>query len=118
MAFSGLQMAITLSGRCRRCEIHPHGSPSITQTTFSASHSTRPWTGSGADIGFLPCLCVVNMRRALIVDSIANDGAGHAMAPATAAAQLSADDRDYFDARLAQQCVRVDIAVVGKDDTR
>ena len=37
---------------------------------------------------------------------------------ASATAQLSADDCDYFDARLAQQRVCVDIAVVGKDNTR
>ena len=46
------------------------------------------------------------------------DRAGHAVAAATAAAELRAVDGEHLDALLAHQGVGVLVALVGDDDTR
>src|SRR5215468_5258325 len=55
---------------------------------------------------------------ASVIDRLAHDRAGHAMAAAAAAAELGADDGDDLDAFLAQERVGVGVAVVGENDTR
>src|SRR5215469_12934156 len=52
------------------------------------------------------------------VHRITNDRTGHAVAAATPSAELGADDRDHFDPGLAEQGVRVSIAVVSEDHAR
>src|SRR5271166_6018342 len=54
----------------------------------------------------------------LVVDRVANDRAGHAMATAATATQFGADDGDDLDAFLAQQSVGVHVTVVGVDHAR
>jgi hypothetical protein len=39
----------------------------------------------------------------LVVDGLADEGTGHAVTAAAAAAELRADDRDDLDARFAEQ---------------
>src|SRR5262249_58598030 len=53
---------------------------------------------------------------ASVVDRVTDNRAGHAVSAATSAAQLGAGDGDYLDARLSQQRVGVDVAVVGEND--
>src|SRR5687768_13183322 len=50
-----------------------------------------------------------------VVDRVAGDGAGHAVAAAAAAAELGADDGDDLDSGLAEQGVGGGVAVVGED---
>src|SRR5512139_2052547 len=52
------------------------------------------------------------------VDGIADDRASHAVPAATPATEFRADDGDDLDAFLAQQRVRVGVAVVGIHDAR
>src|SRR5262245_33314652 len=53
-----------------------------------------------------------------VVHRIAADRAGHAVPAATAAPELGADDRDDLDALLAQERVRVGVAIVREDHAR
>src|SRR3954468_13013350 len=55
-------------------------------------------------------------RGGSVVDRVAGDRAGHAVAAAAAAAEFGADDGDDLDAGLAQQRVGVGVAVVGEHD--
>src|SRR6516165_767183 len=57
-------------------------------------------------------------RGLLIVDWIPDDWAGHAMAAATAAAELRARYRDDLDAFLAHQRVGIGVPVISEDHTR
>src|SRR5690606_15388270 len=54
--------------------------------------------------------------RSASVCRVADDRTGHAVAAATAAAELGAGNRDDLDAGLPQQRIGVDVAIVGEDD--
>ena len=51
-----------------------------------------------------------------VVDRVANDRAGHAMAAAAPAAKFGADNADDFNSCLAEKGIGVGVAVVGEDD--
>src|SRR4051812_10614918 len=55
--------------------------------------------------------CVIVLRSA---GRVTDDRAGHAVAAATATAELGAHDGDDLDALLAQQRVGVGVAVIGE----
>src|SRR5947209_7630844 len=54
----------------------------------------------------------------LEVNWIPDNRARHTMSTAATAAQLRAFNRDDLDTLLAQQCVGVDVSVVGDNDAR
>ena len=51
-----------------------------------------------------------------VIDRVADDRAGHAVAAATSATEFGADDGDDFDPRLPEQRIGVSVAVIGEDD--
>src|SRR5690606_10672852 len=53
-----------------------------------------------------------------VIDRVADDRAGHAVAAATAAPQFAGADGDDLDAGLAQQGIGVGVAVVADDHAR
>src|SRR5262245_3889222 len=53
-----------------------------------------------------------------LVRCVADDRTGHAVAAAAATAKFRTGDSDHLDACLAQQCIRIGVAVIGEDNSR
>src|SRR3954453_8199846 len=77
--------------------------------------TTAPFAGSPARASTGARL-TADLER--VLDWVADNRAGHAVAAASSSAQFRSDDGDDLDPGLAQQRVGVGVAVIGEDNAR